>query len=126
VSDKPPRDDDERAPDQRRAPRVDVPLLVQFQTSPNGPWRVEYAINVSRSGLFIETDDLPPLGATVPVQVTTRDGPHGVQVLQGEGRVVRHAPGGTGIELVGFDDASRAILDDVVAAARKRRRNRPQ
>jgi type IV pilus assembly protein PilZ len=105
---------DPEGENRRRHPRVDIPLLVQYRFTALEEFRTDYAINVSRSGLFIETDDSRPIGTRVFVQLTTRDGAH---LLQGEGRVVRQAGGGWAIELVGFDDAARAVLDSMVEAA---------
>ena len=99
----------------RRHLRVEVPLLVQYQYGALDEPRIDYALNVSQSGLFIKTDDSSkPLGTRVFVQLTTRDGSH---FLQGEGRVVRATDGGTAIELVGFDDAAQQVLDRLVREA---------
>ena len=98
----------------RRHPRVDIPLLVQYRFGPLEDLRTEYAINVSASGLFIATAEVKPIGTRVFVQLTTRDGRH---FLQGEGSVVRNADGGYAIELVGFDDDAKAVLDDLVRDA---------
>lgn len=101
----------------RRDPRVDVPLLVQYRFSAFEEFRTDYAINVSRSGLFIETTEERPLGTRVYVHLTTRDSQH---LLRGEGRVVRAAGGGYAIELIGFDAEARAILDGIVQEALSR------
>ncbi len=98
----------------RRHPRVDVPLLVQYRFGALEELRTEYALNVSVSGMFISTTEAKPVGTRVFVQLTTRDGRH---FLQGEGRVVRNADGGYGIELVGFDDEARAALEELVREA---------
>jgi hypothetical protein len=98
----------------RRHPRVDVALLVQYRFGALEEFRTDYALNVSRTGLFISTSEVRPPGTRVFVQLTTRDGKH---LLQGEGRVVRNVDGGYAIELVGFDGAAQAILDDLVREA---------
>ncbi len=104
--------------DKRRHPRVDIPLLVQYRFGALEDFRTDYTINVSRSGLFIETDEQRPVGTRVFVQLTTRDGQH---FLQGEGRVVRSAEGAHAIELVGFDEPAQAVLEGLVREALARR-----
>jgi hypothetical protein len=100
--------------ERRRHPRVDIPLLVQYRFGALEEFRTDYALNVSRSGLFISTTEARPPGTRVFVQLTTRDGQH---FLQGEGRVVRNTDGGYAIELVGFDSEAHAVLDALVAEA---------
>lgn len=101
-------------PLRRRDPRVEVPLLVQYRFSALEDFHTDYALNVSRSGIFIETSQVRPLGTRVYVHLTMRDGAH---LLRGEGRVVRAADGGYAIELTGFDAEARAILDGLVRDA---------
>lgn len=98
----------------RRHPRVAIPLLVQYRFGAREEPRIDYALNVSQSGLFIASAEPRPVGTRVFVQLTTRDGAH---LLQGEGRVVRAADGGYAIELVGFDEAARKVLDALVKKA---------
>jgi hypothetical protein len=100
--------------EKRRHPRVDIPLLVQYRYGALEEFHTDYALNVSRSGLFISTSEARPPGTRVFVQLTTRDGKH---FLQGEGRVVRNADGGYAIELVGFDAEAQAVLDELVQQA---------
>ncbi len=110
-----PKDDESTAATDggRRHHRAQVPLLVQYRAGPLDDLRTDYALNVSQSGLFIDADVDYPVGSRVFVQLTTRDGAH---FLHGEGRVVRVGEG-CAIELVGFDDASQEILDELVQSA---------
>jgi len=101
-------------PQKRRHPRVDIALLVQYRFGALEELRTEYALNVSQSGMFIATNEAKPVGTRVFVQLTTRDGHH---FLQGEGSVVRNADGGYAIELLGFDDEAKAVLDALVKEA---------
>jgi hypothetical protein len=98
----------------RRDPRVSIPLLVQYRFGALDKPHIDYALNVSRSGLFISTDATHPTGTRVFVQLTTRDGAH---FLQGEGRVVRAMNGGYAIELEGFDPEAHKILAELVKEA---------
>ncbi|MFZ9886594.1 MAG: PilZ domain-containing protein [Myxococcota bacterium] len=91
-----------------------MPLLVQYRFDARDELHTDYALNVSQSGLFVATLTDRPAGTRVYVQLTTRDGAH---FLQGEGKVVRSAQGGCAIELSGFDDEARAILDELVREA---------
>lgn len=99
---------------QRRHARVAVPLLVQYRFGALEEPHFDYALNVSQSGLFIATEVEKPAGTKVFIQLTTRDGAH---FLQGEGKVVRSAEGGYAIELTGFDEDDRGILEDLVQKA---------
>ena len=101
------------AENSRRHARASIPMLVQYRYGALDPLRTDYAINVSKSGLFINTDADYPLGARIHVLLTTRDG---LQFLQGEGEVVRVA-GGCAIELVGFDAEAQEVLDRLVQQA---------
>lgn len=104
-------DADDPSTPQRRHARVAVPLLVQYRFGALEEPHFDYALNVSQSGLFIATDAQRPVGTKVFIQLTTRDGAH---FLQGEGTVVRSAEGGYAIELTGFDDEARAVLEELV------------
>ena len=98
----------------RRHARVAVPLLIQYRFGALEEPRFDYALNVSKSGLFIACDEDHEVGTRVFVQLTTRDGAH---FLQGEGTVVRQAEGGWAIELDGFGPEDQAVLDQLVEAA---------
>jgi hypothetical protein len=94
----------------RRFPRIEVPLLVQIRYSAAEPPQTVYALNVSEGGLFLDVDDNKPIGTRVFIQITS---PDGLRMLRSEGRVVRKASGGTGVELVlegELRDEMRAIL----------------
>jgi hypothetical protein len=105
----------------RRAPRVAVPLLVQYRFGALEDWRTDYAINVSQTGMFIAADAGKPVGTRVYVQLTTRDGAH---LLQGEGKVVRRDDAGHAIELTGFDVDARRVLEGLVDDALAKRDER--
>ncbi|MCP4503594.1 MAG: hypothetical protein GY822_26985 [Deltaproteobacteria bacterium] len=100
-------------PSGRRHDRAQIPLLVQYRFGPLEELHTDYALNVSKSGLFIDSDEAHAAGTRVVVQLTSRDGQH---FLQGEGKVVR-AGSGCAIELTDFDDDAQKILDGWVKAA---------
>jgi hypothetical protein len=99
----------------RRYERVDVPLLVQYRFGALDEWHIDYAVNVSQGGMFLAADTTRPVGTRVYVQLTTRDGAH---LLQGEGKVVRQTTGGHAIELTGFDDEAKQVLETLVQDVR--------
>ncbi len=97
------------ATEQRRHPRVNTAVLVQFRRDILEDYRVEYATDVSRGGLFVRTDRPHPAGALVQIQLVPRSGPG---LIEGLGRVVRATrPGeidagsaaGMAIEFLDFD-----------------------
>lgn len=99
--------------EQRRHPRAAIPLLVQYRFGTAEEFRIDYALNISQSGLFIDAETDRDPGTEVFVQLTTRDGAH---FLQGQGTVVRRGKG-TAIELFGFDDGAQKILGELVQRA---------
>jgi c-di-GMP-binding flagellar brake protein YcgR len=104
---------DDHGERRRRYRRIDVPLLVQIRYSALDPPRTVYALNVSEGGVFLDIDDNKPLGTRVFIQITS---PDGIRMLRSEGKVVRKAGGGTGVELVlegELRDEMRAIIDSL-------------
>jgi hypothetical protein len=99
--------------ERRRHRRIERPLLVQIRYTAVETPRTVYALNVSESGLFLDVDDNKPLGTRVFVQITSIDG---TKLLRSEGKVVRKADGGVGVELVlegALKDQMRALLDSL-------------
>jgi len=93
----------------RRHARVSIPLLVSYRFERDGPQTMDYALNISQSGLFLPISDIKPPGTEVFVCLTTREG----ELLEGKGEIVR-AGEGYAIELVGFDEQAHKILDRMV------------
>jgi uncharacterized protein (TIGR02266 family) len=52
----------------RRFPRATVVMEVRYRST--GSFLVSYSLNLSKGGLFLETDDLLPLGTKIPVRFT--------------------------------------------------------
>lgn len=73
----------------------------------------EYVSNVSRTGVFIRTRDLLPIGTEVQLRfsIFLDD----FETIEGEGRVVRVVDDsdepGMGVEFVSLTDASRDLLE---------------
>jgi len=81
------------------------------------------ALNLSASGVFVETETPPPLNQVVQVTLELRDGKPPAEV----DAIVLHRllpgsaqPSGAGVQFTGADDAFRARLDDYLEALRKR------
>jgi PilZ domain-containing protein len=81
------------------------------------------ALNLSASGVFIETGSPPPIDQIVQITLELRDGkpPAEVQaivlhrILPGSAQ-----PAGAGVQFMGADDAFRSRLDDYLEGLRKR------
>lgn len=94
---------------QRRHIRVSIPLLVQYRFEREGPATIDYALNISKSGIYVPTQAQKEPGTPVFVLLTTREG----QLLEGSGKVVR-AGDGLAIELSGFSAEAHGVLDRLV------------
>lgn len=95
--------------DQRTSNRV----TVNDEYSRIDDFLSEYVTNVSRSGVFIRSRTLLPIGTHVQLKfsVLLED----FETIEGEGRVVRIVDNereqGMGVEFTRLTDASRQILD---------------
>ncbi|HUJ29468.1 MAG TPA: TIGR02266 family protein [Myxococcales bacterium] len=105
-------DGDEAETQHRTFPRISVKLEVRFRTA--SEFVQQHAMNLARGGIFIQTDDLPPVDAAVEVEVHLPDG--GAPVTTA-GIVVHRqtaAPGrvaGVGVQFVDASDTFRERLD---------------
>lgn len=105
-------DHDLRTRQHRACERFPVKLAVRFRTSHD--FVQEHAINLSRGGLFIRTDDPPPLDAVVEVELELPDS--GPPVSSAAIVVHRQAPGGerpagVGVQFVDASDSFRERID---------------
>lgn len=76
-----------------------------------------YAADVSRSGAFIRTDEVLPVGSRIEMKftiVTTE-----IETLEGVAEVVRvsHDPSGMGIQFLELTDESGLLVDKLTAYA---------
>jgi type IV pilus assembly protein PilZ len=96
----------------RTFPRVAVKLEVRFRTA--SEFVQEHAVNLSRGGIFIQSDDPPPIDSAVEVEIHLPDA--GLPVTS-KGIVVHRqlaAPGklsGAGVQFVDASDAFRERID---------------
>jgi uncharacterized protein (TIGR02266 family) len=98
-------------------PRTPVSTLVQFRFNSLEEFIAEYSVNLSPSGIFIGTDDLPEVGAAVYLQFSLADGS---RLIEGLGRVARVVgPGGPGpapgfgVQFIDFDEDSLKLIREV-------------
>ena len=104
------RDQDEG--NKRGFPRHAVTLAVRFKSARD--FVLEHASNISRGGIFIQTDDPPPLEAVVQVELQLPDDPTPVTtngiVVHRQLAVGAKAPG-AGVQFVDASDAFRERID---------------
>jgi uncharacterized protein (TIGR02266 family) len=104
--------------------RYPVKLVVRFGTLDQ--LRKEHATNISAGGMFIKTDQPPPMDATVQVTI---DLPGGGRPVEAKATVVhrvtpeearaRGVEPGVGVQFVESDDRFRERIDEIIASAAK-------
>ena len=104
--------DESGSDNQRGFPRHAVTLAVRFRTSQD--FVLEHASNISRGGIFIQTDDPPPLDTAVQVELQLPDDPvpvttNGV-VVHRQLAVGGKTPG-VGVQFVDSSDPFRERID---------------
>ncbi len=102
--------------DEREHQRVPYAVEVKFRTTSS--FLVAYSINLSRGGLFLETDANAPEGAAVTLEFSV---PNGDPVTV-RGKVVWRreqstdaGPTGIGVEFVDVNDALGSLIDRLVS-----------
>jgi uncharacterized protein (TIGR02266 family) len=109
----------ERAADNGRgAPRVPVSMLVQYRFDTLEDFAAEYAVDLSTTGIFVQSDQPQKVGSMVYLQITLKDGS---KLIEGFGRVARvgqdsRGQEGMGIQFISFDDESMELIEKLVAA----------
>jgi uncharacterized protein (TIGR02266 family) len=105
-------DRDQHDGNKRGFPRLPVTLGVRYRTA--GEFVLEHATNISRGGIFIQTDDPPAMDAAVQVELQLPDDP---AIVTTNGIVVHRqlavggkAPG-VGVQFVDASDAFRERID---------------
>lgn len=82
----------------------------------------EYVSDISRTGIFIRSDDPLPVGTKVDLRFTVIAGDF--ETIEGIGEVVRYippggdAPAGMGVVFTELTDVSRALVDRLLKAPR--------
>jgi uncharacterized protein (TIGR02266 family) len=100
------------AANHRGFPRHQVTLQVRFRTARD--FVLEHASNISRGGIFIQTDDPPPMDAAVQVEIQLPDEPAPVTtngvVVHRQLAVGGKIPG-AGVQFVDGSDGFRERID---------------
>lgn len=103
----------------RRHARTSLALLVQFRFNTLEDFLAEYATNLSPGGMFIETDAPSPVGTTLHLQFSLKDGS---RLIDGHARVVRvvphgneRGPAGMGVEFLELDEETRRVIERLCA-----------
>jgi len=109
--------DEQRGPEVRTFGRFPVQLKVRFRTAEE--FVEEHATNLSRGGIFIRSDDPPPVNSSVEVEVHLPDG--GAPVSSAGLVVHQVLPGskieaGAGVQFVDASDAFRDRIDRYMAS----------
>lgn len=94
----------------RRNPRTPVTLLVEHQAGPAAPRHVDYAENVSRSGIFIRTKATTNAGQVLAVTFSPR---RDSRLVQAYARVVRTTTNGMAAEFLQMDAESAELLSAI-------------
>ncbi|MFL5318814.1 MAG: PilZ domain-containing protein [Myxococcaceae bacterium] len=92
----------------RRHPRIPVTLLVEHQAGPAEPRHVDYAVNISRSGIFIRTDAPAPEGTGVALSFAPK---RDARLVHAYARVARTTKDGMAAEFLQMDPESAQLLE---------------
>jgi uncharacterized protein (TIGR02266 family) len=99
----------------RQHDRVPIAMRVEYRTASS--FLVAYSVNLSRGGVFIETADLPAIGAPISIQFAVPAG----EPIAVAGRVAWHraeptneGPIGIGIEFEDMVESLGALIDRLV------------
>jgi uncharacterized protein (TIGR02266 family) len=104
--------DQEETPNHRGFPRHQVTLGVRFRTARE--FVLEHATNISRGGIFIQTDDPPPLEMAVQVEIQLPNDPAPVTtngIVVHRQLAVGGKPPGVGVQFVDGSDGFRERID---------------
>ena len=107
--------------ERRTSSRVDLLVRVDYKTVDE--LFSEFARNINEGGLFVETEQPPPLGDPIALQFSI---PGAAEPVQAMGRVVRvtdgsgHEPPGMGIQFDKLDGPAQELVNDLVRSLRAR------
>lgn len=106
----------------RRHPRANIALLVQYRFNTLEDFLAEYATNLSPGGMFIQTDAASPVGSTLHLQFSLKDGSRLIDGIVRVVRVVPHGtpqgPAGMGVEFLELEDETKRVLERICGGLR--------
>jgi len=112
-------DDALEVTERRRAPRAAAIMPLAIRVADLDDCLHGQVVNISQSGAFVLTDDPPPVGTRLEIEVTLDSGD---LVLHATAEVVRQqtrfSPFGVGLKLVEVAYESQALIDRMVADQR--------
>ncbi len=99
----------------RRQPRIPIKLAVEYRTT--GAFLVSYSVNLSKGGIFLETDKPLAIDATVELQFDVPGA--GLLTLEGHVAWVRQGgadglPDGMGVQFADLDMRYGKVIDEMV------------
>ena len=97
-----------------RDPRAQVVVPVRYRYESIIDFVETQSVNVSKSGMFVNTSEMVPVGTVLDFEVLLADG---FQLLKGKAEVVRvsnHAPQGMGLKFVHLDEPSGRLINRIV------------
>ena len=103
--------------ERRKSVRVKFPFLVQYRFQSVEEFENSVVVNLSSSGMFIQTKEPEPAGSLICFQFMLEDGS---KLIEGLGRVIHvnqddgAHPLGMGIEFVTLDESSAKTIDHFV------------
>ncbi len=114
---------------QRRSPRASLRMLIRHRFDSLEQFIHQHAADLSMGGLFLRTESLRDIGSLVYLQFSLITGE---TLIEGLGRVVHVSPPsnsearavGIGIEFVNLDEASLALIEEIVIERRRGTRAR--
>lgn len=99
----------------RQHDRAPYGMRVEFRTASS--FLVAYAVNISRGGIFLETDEQLPIGSEITLQLSIP----GAQSVQVSGEVTWHrgdddveGPPGMGVQFHEVPEIAGELIDDLV------------
>ena len=101
----------------REHERIPYSVKVDFRTASS--FLVAYSVNLSRGGIFLETDQAPPIGAEITLELAIPN----ARPISLTGVVSWHrdledndGPPGIGVEFANVGDAMASTIDELVSA----------
>ena len=95
----------------RQHARVALNLLVQTRVDDFDAFMENHASNISAGGMFLAGSETRPVGSMIYFKFSL---PEGSALIEGLGRVVRVIDDGMGIEFVGLEEKTKAVIERII------------